>query len=95
MEGVLIRTFEGDPRISDAQVKAMSKIATADHTARVMGLDARMRPVINACLGVPRQERTFSIMRNGDPATVEYEGSGSHKTLHEKWTGRPLGHGRG
>mgnify|MGYP003575139855 CR=1 FL=1 len=87
MQGVLLRTFEGDPRLSDAQVRAMDRIAAADPHARILGLDGRMRPVLQANLGVPRSARKFSIMRNGDPATIECV-SGTTKQYSEAWQER-------
>lgn len=70
-----------DPRWSKAQVEAMRKAASADPHAVIVGLDKRMRPVLTASLGIPKQRRTYALLRNGEPTSVT-------KPLTERWNDR-------
>lgn len=35
-----------------------------------IGTDARNRPVVRGAVGIPAQERTWSVLRSGDPTDV-------------------------
>jgi hypothetical protein len=47
-------------------VNALTAAASADPQAIVLGLDAKLRPVVKARLGIPPQPRTYAVLRNGD-----------------------------
>lgn len=91
MTGVPIRTaMYQDPRFSNPQMKAILAAAEADPNARLLGLDRALRPVVRARLGMPREARTYAIMRNGDPTDVRWEGNGGEgyggdRALYEPW----------
>lgn len=59
-----------DPRISKAQLSAMRKIAGEDKLARFVGMDAEVRPVVEAKLGGATEGSRFAILRNGAPRAV-------------------------
>lgn len=66
--GIAANTFMGDPRINPAQMRAIASTCAADSEARLLGIDSNNRPVIRARLGIPRQPRTWAILRNGEVA---------------------------
>lgn len=68
--GVLARTFMGDPRLNRKQRDAIAAICAHDSEARILGIDSNQRPVVVASTGIPRQLRTWAILRNGDPTDV-------------------------
>ena len=37
---------------------------------RLVGIDAKNRPVVEKMAGIPHQLRRWAILRNGDPADV-------------------------
>jgi hypothetical protein len=66
-DGSLDPRIEQDPRLSQSQVQAIRKAADVDDRATLVGLDARMRPVLRATLGGPGRTE-YALLRNGDPA---------------------------
>lgn len=75
----VLTDIEDDPRLSQAQREAMRHALAADRDAKVEGLDAKLRPVLRASLGIPRRESRYALLRNGDPTDV----TGSIK---EQWS---------
>lgn len=67
-----------DPRLSRSQIAAIKRLAEADPTATLDGLDAKMRPVVTAMVGGARRKVKTALMRNGDPAQPE-------RPLAENW----------
>lgn len=65
-DGELDPRIKDDPRLSVSQVEALTKVAELDPEAQVLGLDAKMRPVLRALL--PTGQATYALLRNGDPA---------------------------
>jgi hypothetical protein len=65
--GTINPALQEDPRLSQSQVEAAVKAAKADPTAKVVGLDQKLRPVV-ACRIHGRRTR-FAVMRNGAPTT--------------------------
>ena len=68
--GRLAAAIQSDPRFSQAQRDAMLAITRSDVQAEILGLDARLRPVIQAALGPKRQRASFALLRNGEPKPV-------------------------
>lgn len=56
-----------DPRISKAQREALSAVIDKDPNACLVGLDAKMRPVIEANVSGPRRRTRWALLRNGEP----------------------------
>lgn len=65
--GIKLSEFMGDPRLSKEQTKTFEAICSTDSEARIMGLDAKLRPVIKARAGIPQTTRKWALLRNGDP----------------------------
>jgi hypothetical protein len=59
-----------DPRLSKAQLGSLVKVAAQDSEAVVMGLDAKMRPVVQARLSGPARMTRYALLRNGDPTKL-------------------------
>lgn len=58
-----------DPRMTAAQRVAMMDIARVDPEASILGLDAKLRPVISANLEGPGRT-VYALLRNGAPAKL-------------------------
>lgn len=78
--GVPASTFMGDPRLSKAQMDAIESTCKSDSGARLLGLDQKLRPVVRARVGIPREVRTWALLRNGDPTDAAL--------LNETWQER-------
>lgn len=79
--GELDPRCRNDPRWSDSQREAVEKAAAADPDARLIGMDARMRPVVT-CELVKGERSQYAVLRNGAPANPE-------KPFAEVWNHRP------
>lgn len=54
--------------LTGQQRQAIAATVRQDPDARLLGRDARGRPVITAETGIVRRRSTWALMRNGDPA---------------------------
>jgi hypothetical protein len=69
--GVLDPRIKEDPRWSTAQQEAALKAARTDPTAKVVGLDAKLRPVLLVRVHRGRRSTQYALLRNGSPAKPE------------------------
>jgi hypothetical protein len=70
LAGVVNKRIAQDPRISKAQLDAITSASKADLDAQFMGLDARMRPALRARLSGPNGSVEYALLRNGEPTKV-------------------------
>jgi hypothetical protein len=66
----LATRLRSESRLSAAQRDALLTVALQDDAAGVLGLDAKMRPVVLARSSGAGRRTRWALMRNGDPTRV-------------------------
>lgn len=62
-----------DPRLSTKQKQTLDACLKSDPNGEILGLDGRMRPVVQCMAGIPKQRRLWAIARSGDPTDIKWE----------------------
>jgi hypothetical protein len=55
---------------ADKPLSVQQRLVLASPRVRLLGVDAKGRPVVEAPVGIPQQVRRWAVLRSGDPADV-------------------------